>query len=310
MKSVHVAVAVIVNDNGDVLIAKRPDHLHMGGFWEFPGGKVEAGESVLQALQREIFEEVALDIHAAQPLLKIPFQYPDKQVLLDVLRVTEFSGGATGCEGQQVLWVPRPELHRYEFPPANRAILNALQLSDRLLVTGNFLNAAECLQRTRRALQDHGIRLVLLRAHDLDALAYNKLAEEMVALCAEYQARLLLNSDAGLVGGLADGLHLSSQRLLACNERPVSAGALFGASCHRLEEITHAVAVGVDYILLSPVLPTHSHPGAAVLGWDGLAALLKNCPMPVFALGGLNERHMESIKALGAYGLAGLSAGW
>ena len=93
MKSVHVAVAVIKNDNGDVLIAKRPDHLHMGGFWEFPGGKVEAGETVLQALQREIREEVALDIHAAQPLLRIPFQYPDKHVLLDVWCVTGFAGG-------------------------------------------------------------------------------------------------------------------------------------------------------------------------------------------------------------------------
>ena len=146
-KTVHVAVAVIENASGEILISKRLDHLHMGGFWEFPGGKVEAGETVLQALQREILEEVALDIHAAQPLLQIPFQYPEKRVLLDVWHVKNFSGIAQSCEGQKVLWIPRNELRNYEFPPANRAILTALKLPDQLLITGYFSNTDQRLSQ-------------------------------------------------------------------------------------------------------------------------------------------------------------------
>ena len=84
MKTVHVAVAVIENSAGDFLIAQRANHQHMGGYWEFPGGKVESGESIFAALQREIREEVALEIKSATPMLKIPFSYPDKKVLLDV----------------------------------------------------------------------------------------------------------------------------------------------------------------------------------------------------------------------------------
>jgi 8-oxo-dGTP diphosphatase len=310
MKTVHVAVAVIENDNGDVLIAKRPDHLHMGGFWEFPGGKVEEGEIVLQALQREICEEVALEIHSAEPLLQIPFQYPGKRVLLDVWRVTHFSGAALGCEGQKILWVPRAELCKYEFPSANRAILTALQMPERLLVTGKFANTEECLQRTRNALEKHGIRAVILRAHELTPVAYKQLAEEMLQLCQQYDALLLLNTEAEFFRDQADGLHLSSQRLMSCQQRPVSQEILFGASCHNPMEIEQALALRVDYVLLSPVLPTATHPDAEVLGWSGLAQLLAACPVPAYALGGLQDQHAARIKSSGAFGMAGISAWW
>jgi 8-oxo-dGTP diphosphatase len=310
MKTVHVAVAVIENDNGDVLIAKRPDHLHMGGLWEFPGGKVEAGETVLQALQREIHEEVALEIHAASPLLQIPFQYPEKKVLLDVWRVTGFSGAARGCESQQVLWVPRKKLCGYEFPPANRAILTVLQLPERLLVTGEFSSIEECLQRARAAFETFGIRALMLRAHHLDQAEYARLADALSGLCLQYGARLLLNTAPGGMRDAADGLHFTSWRLLACRERPVSQHKLFGASCHNAADVQHALSVGADYLLLSPVLPTTSHPDAPALGWEGLALLLSSCPVPVFALGGLDDSHLQQARSLGAAGIAGIGAWW
>ena len=310
MKTVHVAVAVVEKNTGEILIAKRPDHLHMGGFWEFPGGKVEAGETVLQALQREIREEVSLDVHAAQPFLQIPFQYPDKKVLLDVWRVTEFSGVAKSCEDQKVLWVSRNALHQYEFPPANRAILTALQLPECLLITGNFSDANECLLRTENAIENTGVRAVMLRAHHLDALQYKNLAIEMALLCNQRGVQLLLNADAAGFIEQADGLHLTAERLLACKERPVGAEKLFGASCHHRAEIEHALALGVDYLTLSPVLPTPSHPEQSVLGWEGLQDLLQYCPVPVYALGGLDEGHLHAAKTLGALGIAGISAWW
>lgn len=310
MKTVHVAVAVIENTNGEMLISKRPDHLHMGGFWEFPGGKVETGETVLQALQREIREEVALDIHAAQPLLKIPFNYPDKQVLLDVWRVTDFSGVAQSCEGQQVLWIPRQQLNHYPFPPANRAILTALQLPERLLITGEFSSVEECIRRTLNAVEQHGIRAVLLRAHQLTPVEYMQLADELVQLCQQRDVQLLLNTDAAGFIEPADGLHLTAERLLACKERPISEHKLLGASCHNRAEIEHALMLGVDYITLSPVLPTQSHPEQSALGWEGLQGLLQYCPVPVYALGGLADRHRQQAKSLGLFGVAAISTWW
>jgi len=126
----HVAVGVIVNGQQQVLIAKRDKHLHQGGLWEFPGGKVEQGETVLQALARELREEVGLTVLSADPLMIVKHDYNDergiKNVLLDVWRVEGFSGTARGCEGQPIKWVRVDELDKYNFPKANRPILNQL----------------------------------------------------------------------------------------------------------------------------------------------------------------------------------------
>ena len=110
-KRIHVAVGIITNSAGEILLAKRPDHLHQGGKWEFPGGKVEAGETVTQALIRELKEEVALDVTDSQPFMALSFDYPDKQVLLDIHSVTEFNGNtAQGLEGQLIAWVTKTDL--------------------------------------------------------------------------------------------------------------------------------------------------------------------------------------------------------
>lgn len=126
MKLVHVAVGVILGVDGRILIARRPDHLHMGGCWEFPGGKLEAGESVQQALARELHEEIAISVQALAPLTEIHHDYGEKRVFLDTWWVTEFSGEPLGREGQEIAWVRADELSNYQFPEANRAIIEAI----------------------------------------------------------------------------------------------------------------------------------------------------------------------------------------
>ncbi|HAY94122.1 8-oxo-dGTP diphosphatase MutT [Shewanella sp.] len=125
-KRIHVAVGIITNSAGEILLAKRPDHLHQGGKWEFPGGKVETGETVTQALIRELKEEVALDVTDSQPFMALSFDYPDKQVLLDIHSVTEFNGTAQGLEGQLIAWVTKADLINYDFPEANKPILEKI----------------------------------------------------------------------------------------------------------------------------------------------------------------------------------------
>ncbi|BDM65908.1 7,8-dihydro-8-oxoguanine-triphosphatase [Shewanella sp. NFH-SH190041] len=126
-KRIHVAVGVILGVNNTILLAKRPQHLHQGGKWEFPGGKVEPGESVEQALSRELKEEVAITVNTTEPFMTISFDYPDKQVLLDIHKVTKFSGSPLGVEGQELQWVSKTELQHYEFPEANQPIIHKLQ---------------------------------------------------------------------------------------------------------------------------------------------------------------------------------------
>ncbi|MCE2572058.1 8-oxo-dGTP diphosphatase MutT [Motilimonas eburnea] len=126
MKRIHVAAGIIINSHQQVLISRRLDHQHQGGKWEFPGGKVEAGETPEQALIRELKEEVAISVEQARHYQSISFDYPDKQVLLDFMLSQSFSGEAKGLEGQEVRWVAICELDQYIFPDANQPIVTQL----------------------------------------------------------------------------------------------------------------------------------------------------------------------------------------
>ncbi|MDR8525400.1 8-oxo-dGTP diphosphatase MutT [Shewanella fidelis] len=125
MKLIHVAVGVIKQGNR-ILLAKRPLELHQGGKWEFPGGKVEQDETTSEALIRELKEEVNLDVMNTSPMMEIHHDYGDKKVFLDIHWVENFTGTAQGMEGQQVCWVEKEDLQQYDFPEANKAILEKI----------------------------------------------------------------------------------------------------------------------------------------------------------------------------------------
>lgn len=126
MSVVHVAVAVIVNQNDEILIAKRGSHQHQGNKWEFPGGKVEDNETSQEALRREIFEELGVQIESATQITNITHDYADKKVILDVYLVENWQGEIEGKENQPILWVDKKSLNQYEFPAANEAILKII----------------------------------------------------------------------------------------------------------------------------------------------------------------------------------------
>jgi 8-oxo-dGTP diphosphatase len=126
MTLVHVAVGVILDGADNILLTRRAVDSHQGGLWEFPGGKVEEGESLRSALARELREELGIEIGATHPLLEVRHDYGDKRVLLDVHVIRDFSGDAEGLEGQPLAWVPVDELARYEFPAANEPIVEAV----------------------------------------------------------------------------------------------------------------------------------------------------------------------------------------
>jgi len=310
-QKVHVAVAAISNECGEVLIARRPEHVHQGGLWEFPGGKLEAGESVSEALRRELAEEIGIIARSARPLLRLHYDYPDKSVLLDVWLVSQFSGSPHGREGQPVRWVPSHELGEYDFPSANRPIVTALQLPTAYLITPSpGADIERFLTKLETSVQA-GIFLVQLRAPELSTQSYAALAREVLPVCQQYGARLLLNSDPVWVERVgAHGVHLNSQRLKALPSRPLGKGLWAAASCHNAEEIAQANRLELDFAVLGPVLTTQSHPDAAELGWKKFRQLTDVANFPVYALGGMAADHLPTAYEHGAQGIAAIRSLW
>lgn len=308
---IHVAAAAVFNERGEVLLARRPDHLHQGGLWEFPGGKVEAGEAVEQALARELREELGIEVEQARPLIRIAHDYPDRRVLLDVWRVERFHGEPHGREGQPLAWVMPDALPVYEFPAANRPIVTAVRLPSHYLITPEPAHDSERFVSALEQSLQAGIRLVQLRSKSLSAADYQALAREVLALCRRYGARLLLNADPEWALQLgADGVHLTSARLLALRSRPLGRDRWVVASCHNAMEVEHAGRIGVDFVVAGPVMPTTSHPGAPTLGWTGLRQLTELSIVPVYALGGMGPPDLARAFAHGAQGIAAISALW
>lgn len=315
-KLIHVAVGVIIGPDKKILIAKRPQTAHQGGLWEFPGGKVDAGESVHQALVRELQEELSINVTESEPLIQIRHHYPDKSVLLDVYSVTRFDGQPRGAEGQPICWVSSKELNNFEFPAANQPIINAITLPDKYLITGDFAGNEDFEQRLSIAFEQ-GIRLVQLRLREFNLSTHKALIDKVIVLSEKYSARLLINSSVEIFEQIVSaypsvtiGLHLSQHQAAVVSARPISASYLLGVSCHNEKEIMHAQQLGADYLLLSPVKETRSHPDTEPLGWSAFASLVESANIPVYALGGMVESDLVQAKLAGAQGVAGIGAWW
>jgi len=285
--------------------------VHQGGLWEFPGGKLEQGESPGQALERELLEELGINVGTARRLIQVRHDYPDKSVLLDVWRVDDYAGIPEGREGQPLEWVALDDLGEFTFPAANIPIIHALQLPDRYLITpepdgaiSGFLELLECAI-------ERGISLVQLRAKQLAVEDYRRLALAAAEICRPANVRLLLNCAPQLVPMLgAQGVHLTGRRLMELQQRPLDSGYLVAASCHNLAEVVHAGRLGLDFIVVSPVRETASHPGIPPIGLDGLRSLCEAAAMPAYALGGMQESDIESVWRCGAQGIAAIRGLW
>ncbi|MEW8260782.1 MAG: Nudix family hydrolase [Candidatus Thiodiazotropha taylori] len=308
---IHVAAAAILDESGRVLITQRAENTHQGGLWEFPGGKLEAGETADAALSRELEEELGIVPLATQPLIRIRHDYGDRHVLLDFYRVTAYRGEARGLEGQPLQWLSPAEMKPEAFPAADRPVITALKLPQHYLITGRDAEqSGEFLNRLSMAIE-RGIQLVQLRAHELSDSAYRQLLAEVLPLCRARGVKLLVNRPQGVLEwhSEADGLHLTAHQLQSLSRRPAAA-ELIGASCHRLEEVKMAERAGLDYVLLSPVQKTTTHPQADTLGWPRFTELVDQVNLPVYALGGLCAEDLPKAVSSGAQGIAAISAFW
>lgn len=331
-KIVEVAAAVLQKSDASFLLAQRPSNKIWAGYWEFPGGKIEPGETPYHALVRELHEELGIEVQAATPWLTRVFTYPHATVRLHFFRVTEWSGELHPHEGQVFSWQSILNVNSIQetsassFPrmhgngvvfgitvspilPANEPILRALSLSTVYAISNvQELGEQEFMRLLKIALQN-GLRLVQLREKNYSREALRELALKMLAMMRQHGARLIINADIELAQEIgADGVQLTGTQLSELSERP--AVEWCAASCHSVEELRRAEELGCDLALLSPVLPTQSHPGAPHFGWEKFAEMVAGATIPVYALGGMAPSDMLIAQQHGAHGIALLRQAW
>ena len=307
LRHIHVVAGVITDARGRFLLNRREGNRDLVGLWEFPGGKREPGETSEQALARELREELGVEAVIGPCLIQVPQNYPDKTLVLEVRQVLSLSGRPRGHEGQAITWVAADKLARYSMPPADLPVVAALLQPDRYLITPAAGDHPDTWLASLEQAVATGIERVQLRLPPTDPRRPALLREAVSRL--QGRCEVLINRDIALATELGTGVHLGSEQLASLADRPAVPGAV-AASCHDAVQLQAAQALGCDFAVLGPVRPTASHPGGAVLGWEGFAALRAQCALPLYALGGLDASDLALARDHGAQGIAAIAGLW
>lgn len=343
---VDVAAGLILRPDGELLLAERPGDKPWSGWWELPGGKIEPGETVLQALARELKEELDIEVTRATRWVTHIHEYPKNIVRLSFCKVTGWNGTPTGIEGQSLAWVQtRRPLKIGPLLPATEPPLRWLQLPDQYLITsiGSSQALPGFIAKLKTALADNPM-LVQFRepkwAHAADQAEVRAGLDAVLEVCREAGTPCLINSvHPEAWWPLADGVHLRAVDAadFASGSRVADTGVLhappppangvdpnsreyaltrvdahlrpkrlLGVSAHTAHDLSVARALRADFAVLGHVLDTPSHPGKTALGWQGFEALALEAGVPVYAIGGQSAATLPTAQKHGAHGIAGI----
>jgi 8-oxo-dGTP diphosphatase len=309
VKRVEVAAGVLTREDGSFLLGQRGGETYYSGYWEFPGGKVEAGETPREALLRELGEELGIVADEAWPWLVREHLYEHAHVRLHFFEVPHFRGELQPHVHADLRWQRADALDAVPMLPANGPILKALRLPRQMALThAGAIGIAAQLAALDKALAG-GLRAVQVREPQLDAATGDAFASEVLQRCRAQGALALLNGEPARAAALGmDGVHLPSRLLAELSERPPLEWV--GASCHTVAELQQASALGLDYAVLGAVNTTATHPGQPALGWERFHAMTRDLSLPVLAIGGLGLADMVAARRAGAHGIASIRAAW
>lgn len=296
----NVVVGILETPARQFLLQRRTPSQSYAGYWEFPGGKVRRGESVADALRREIHEEVGVEVTAATPWLTRRWEYEHGWVCLHIYRARGWRGEARGAEGQTVRWASAHD-EVAGLLPASKDLWKWLKLPAVMAISAAEIIGVDATLRALPAVA-RGDVMVQLRDKKLAAGERARLAAAIAASGCAWVA----NDDAALARAYGGGLHLSSARLMACSARPDFAWV--GASCHSAAEIKRAADLGLDYAAVSPIKKTLTHVSAAPMGWSAFAEL--SAELPLYALGGMTRADLAVAQQHGAHGIAQMRQSW
>ena len=307
---IHAVAGVLCDTRGRILLARRTAGRDLAGAWEFPGGKVEPGESPREALARELFEELGIRIGDIEPLISVPQRYSNKSIVLDVYTVVSFAGKPKGLEKQALAWSPLAKLASYPMPPADKPVVAALTLPNIMAITPEFdgdkAGFLACIEQQLNS----GIRCIQLRCKKLPAKKLQELAIDIKTLCRGHDAMLLINEDIELAKRLNCPVHLKSRQLMQADFETQLSGHPFSSSCHDIDELKKAENLSAMFAVLGPVQKTNSHPDAQGMGWSEFARMRNEVSLPIFALGGVGAADLAEARQNGAQGIAGISQLW
>jgi 8-oxo-dGTP diphosphatase len=310
----HVMAGILRDAAGRVLLAQRPPGKHLAGMWEFPGGKVELGESPWHALVRELREELGVDVEHGEPLIRIPWRYERGELSLDAWLIECWEGEPSSLEGQALQWMLPEAIDPAMLAPADRPILQALRLPRVYAITPEDGRPAdhEIWRERIDAAIAQGNRLIQLRLPLWPRETVRQLAADLLPAARAGGAWLILNEDieGARQLGVSVGVQLKSAQLATCTERPLPLQQLVGASCHDVDELALAGSLPADFATLSPVLPTATHPDASPLGLELFEIWVEAASLPVFALGGMSPRDVDRVRRHGGQGVAGIRGFW
>lgn len=313
-RRIDVAVAVVFNSAGQVLWACRPQGKPYAGYWEFPGGKVEPGETVWQALVRELNEELGITAQEGGPWFVVEHDYEHAQVRLHFYRVWRFEGAPAALEGQGLKWAGLNGHDLSPILPATEPLLPALAQPQTMWITqygGAEAGFAARLEQRLNGAEPRSV-YVQFREKQLQGSALLAAFAHCRELCLSRGQILLINSDAylalqshGVAARDTEGaaLHLTEHHLL--HGPPVGHGMpVLGASVHGAAGLAAAFAQGLRYALLGAVQATASHPGQPGMGWLAFREQVEQARLPVFAVGGMRPQDRLLAMRNGAHGLA------
>lgn len=298
---IEVAAAVMQRADGRFLLAQRPPGKLYAGYWEFPGGKIEAGEPPERALARELHEELGIDIERVYPWLTREYVYPHGHVRLNFFRVLAWRGEPHPREDQAIAWQALGVPSVSPMLPANAPVLASLVLPHEYAITdAGHMGTARMLAALERRLEQ-GLKLVQVREPELAHAERELFTAQVLGLAHRYGCKALTKEPAPG----ADGVHYTAAELMRLERRPPH--GLAAASCHTRAELGRAMALGLDFAVLGPVLEKR---GAEPLGWQGFAGIVRGASIAVYAIGGLTPADMDRAWRAGAHGLAMIRGSW